>query len=74
MPCVDNSIVWNQFDVAADHRLGRTKWLLCSLSLTVEASESHITRVTFRLTITLIADLITVKAKRQQNSIGYIIH
>ena len=74
MPCVDNISVWNQFDFAADHRLGRTKWLLFSLSLTVEASEPHITRVTFRLTITLIADLITVKAKRQQNIIGYIIH
>ena len=36
------------------------------LSLTVEASEPHVARVTFRLTITRIADLITVKAKRQK--------
>ena len=35
-----------------------------SLSLTVEAREPHIARVTFRLTITRVADLITVKAKR----------
>ena len=44
-----------------------------SLSLTVEASGPHIARVTFRLTITQIADLIIVKAKRHQNSIGYIM-
>ena len=42
---------------------------LFSLSLTVEASEPHVARVTFRLTITRITDLITVKAKRQKNSI-----
>ena len=73
MPCVDNISVWNHFDNATDHRLGRTIDLamgpintssLFSLSLTVDAREQHITRVTFRLTITRVADLITVKAKR----------
>ena len=37
---------------------------LFSLSLIVEAREPHIARVTYRLTIIRIADLITVKAKR----------
>ncbi len=45
-----------------------------SLSLTVKSSEPHVARVTIRLTITQIAYLITVKAKRQKNSICYIIH
>ena len=70
MPCIDHISVWNQFDFATDHRLGRTNWRWVQQPR--HRRFPHI--VTFRLTITRIADLITAKATCQQNSIGYIIH
>ena len=80
MPCGDHISVWNRF-YFCDRLLIRTNQLamgpknassLFSLSLTVEASETHVARVTLRLTIIRVAYLITVKAKRQKNSI-YVI-
>ena len=72
--------VLDLFDFFTDHRLDETigdgfrtrHRHFRSHSLSKPASRTLLCTVTFRLTITRIADLITVKTKRQKNSTSII--